>query len=207
LAEAIYRGYDVDFLRSGRGANPYGGYYDVADSAGKMYKLAKGDQKAFGLPLGDPRGITAVRAWAHEVADALAKLREKPLIAPNIRNREFLKWAIANCVQGGLNPSSAELVMMTPDVTNFQHVSLDGLLRIRSLVADEDDREWIEEQFHAKGASSALDRSRITSGQSPDGSTATAISAGRLVVDTFTGTNRGEVGKGVVDLVKKLLRR
>ncbi|HOY61100.1 MAG TPA: hypothetical protein PK045_01175 [Candidatus Woesebacteria bacterium] len=170
LAEALYRGETIDFetkTEKGnkslgvKGVNPWGSYYDVSDSANKLYKIVKGDQKAYPLPLGDMRALQQVANWAHEVSDARNKVKGKDILRPHVEGREFMKWIIAACVQGGIFPHSAELVLMTPDVKENQDVSFDGLLKRRDLLEKEEDKRWLKKEFHAENYGSKFIRSRI----------------------------------------------
>lgn len=161
LAQALYDGETVDFLASGSGSNPWGSYYDASDSANRLYKIVKGDPKAAALPLGDPKGIASVAGWAHDVADARKKVKSKDLLRPYVDTREFVKWIIAACTQGGLYQHSAELVLMTPDVLTNQDVSFDGLLKRRDLLESDDDKKWLKKEFNADGAMSRNTRKAI----------------------------------------------
>jgi hypothetical protein len=164
LAEALFTKTEIDFIEAGAGGNPWGGYYDVSTSAGMLYKIVKGDKKAAPLPLGDPRAVQDIAGWAHEVSDARKKAKGQDILKRYVADREFVKWIIAACTVGGLYQHSAELVLMTPDVAADQDVSFDGLLKRRDLVDSEADKIWIKKEFHANGAMSRVDRSRIRSG-------------------------------------------
>ncbi|HNY04210.1 MAG TPA: hypothetical protein PKI92_00420 [Candidatus Woesebacteria bacterium] len=164
VAEALYGGFEIDFEAKGKGVNPWGSYYDVSDSANKLYKIVKGDQKAYPLPLGDMRELQQVANWAHEVSDARNKVKRKDILRPHVEGREFMKWIIAACVQGGIFPYSAELVLMTPDVNENQDVSFDGLLKRRDLLEKEEDKKWLKKEFHAENYGSKFIRGRIIKG-------------------------------------------
>lgn len=161
LAQALYEKRNVDFEKAGKGVNPWGGYYDASDSANKLYKIVKGDQKSYSLPLGDLRAVQAVAGWAHEVSDARKKVRSQERLRIYVDNREFVKWIIAACVQGGIYQHSAELVLMTPDVETNQDVSFDGLLKRRDLLENDDDKRWLKKEFHAENFGSRFTRMRI----------------------------------------------
>jgi hypothetical protein len=161
LAEALYNKKTIDFNGAGRGVNPWGSYYDASDSANKLYKIVKGDQKSYSLPLGDERNYQAVASWAHEVSDARKKVREKEILKPHVDNREFVKWIIAACVQGGIFPRSAEMVLMTPGVEENQDVYFDGLLQRRDLLEKDEDKKWLKKEFNAENFGSRYTRMAI----------------------------------------------
>jgi hypothetical protein len=198
LAEALFKKQKIDFIAGGSGANPYGGYYDVADSAGRLYKIVKGDKKASALPLGGGEKYQPqVNAWAHDFADARSKIQKVKLLAPHIRGREFMKWIIANCVEGGIYKYSSEMVLLTPDVSANQHIAFQGLFNTRGLVSEQQDQEWIMEEFHASGVTSIMDRNRIMAAMGPESATAQAINSGTWLVRKFTGADRKRAKAGV----------
>jgi len=159
LAEALYRGWKVDFEADGKGGNMWGAYADTGDSALKLYKACRGDEKAFLLPLGDSKAKSQVIDWAGNVADARNKLKGNHFLSQFVNTAEFVKWTIAACTRGGLYPS-AELVLMTPNVEGRQDFSLDMLFNSRALVTDAE-AEQIKKDFHADGYTSKFARSRI----------------------------------------------
>ena len=161
LAKALYTHETIDFEGKGKGVNPWGSYYDASDSANKLYKIVKGDQKAYPLPLGDRGALQQVANWTHEMSDARKKVRGKAILKPNVESKEFVKWIIAACTEGGLYPYSAELVLMTPNVLANQDLSFDGLLKRRDLLENDKDKEWLKKEFHAYGVASRLTRGRI----------------------------------------------
>lgn len=161
IAEALFKKEHISFIEAGKGVNPWGSYYDASDSANRLYKIVKGDQKSYSLPLGDTRALQQVASWAHEVSDARKKVRGNDILKPHVGGREFVKWIIAACVQGGIYPHSAELVLLTPDVEADQDVSFDGLLKRRDLLEDENDKKWLKKEFHAENFVSRFTRMRI----------------------------------------------
>jgi hypothetical protein len=160
LAEALMNGWKVDFEEDGKGGNMWGAYADISDSALKLYKACRGDEKAFPLPLGDNRARSQIIDWAANVGDARNKLRgTSPFLSPYVNTAEFVKWTIAACTKGGLFPS-AELVLATPDVDGSQDLSFDMLFDSRSLVSSAEALQ-IKKEFHAVGWKSKFERSKI----------------------------------------------
>jgi hypothetical protein len=159
LATALHNGWRVNFTADGTGGNRWGEYSDVADSAGKLYKIVRGDERSSALPLGDDKARTKIIDWAGTMADARNKLKSNSLLKPYVNTAEFVQWAIAACTQGGLFPS-AELVLMTPDVDGNQDLDFDLLFSSRALVSDAEAHD-IKERFHAVGWQSKFDRGKI----------------------------------------------
>lgn len=159
LAEALHKGWRVNFEKVSKGGNPWGAHADTADSALKLYKACRGDEKSFSLPLGDSKGRSEMIDWAGRVADARNKLSKNDFLSPYVNTAEFVKWTIAACARGGLYPS-AELVLMTPNVGENQDISFNALFQSRDLVTREEAKE-IKRDFHADGYMSKWERRRI----------------------------------------------
>jgi hypothetical protein len=156
FAQALMEKKRINFINENRGGNMWGAYYDVGDSARKLYEATTGKMS---LPLGSDKW-SEVRNWVAVVVDARNKLRKTPLLRPYIDNREFVLWAIAGATNGGLFLDSTKLVLLTPDVLGPQHIDFEILFQTRDLVSKED-AEWISRQFHAWGRGSDRERKRI----------------------------------------------
>ena len=105
-AEALMRGLEVDYSKMSISSDPWGSYYDMADSANKLYQATTGKTP---LPL-DTRGWDEALKWVSVVADARNKLRTNKLLQPSVDNAEFVLWAIVASIKGGVFMESPELV-------------------------------------------------------------------------------------------------
>lgn len=164
IAQALLEGKEINFLEgeSGPISDPWGDYYDTASTSKTLYDLTTGKIPLV-LEVNAGKAAKEMVDWANILGDARNKLKGNPLIAPHIRNKEFLLWSIVASVKGGVHMESPHLVMMTPKVfSEAQYDELNSLFMLKNLVETRADKEWVMRALNCESPGSVKRRKSIT---------------------------------------------
>ena len=158
MAQALKEKRRIRWDMMPQSADPWGSYYDFADSANKLYQVTTGKLQA-GFAAKD---LTKTEELIGKIADARNKLRGSSLWRSMVDNKEFMLWALAGAVPDGLFKESSEMILMTADVTmGSQQRNMEYFLKLRELVPNKADRDWVLTQLHCKGPLSEVSRKKI----------------------------------------------